>query len=86
MATCKLGEKGCWKDGKCHYIRDCENKVFTNADRIRAMSDEELNDLFHDIYDSGAYDAVSYGCGHQTNSFEWTIEWLQQPVGEDDYA
>ena len=42
MATCKLGEKGCWKDGKCHYIRDCENKVLTNADRIRAMSDEEL--------------------------------------------
>ena len=45
MAECKLGEKGCWKDGKCHYIRDCENKVFTNADRIRAMSDEELADV-----------------------------------------
>lgn len=53
-------------------------KPQTNADRIRAMSDEELNDLFHDIYDSGAYDAVSYGCGHQTNSFEWTMDWLQQ--------
>lgn len=55
-------------------------KPQTNADRIRAMSDEELNDLFHDIYDSGAYDAVSYGCGHQTNSFEWTMDWLQQPA------
>ena len=42
MVTCKLGEKGCWKDGKCHYSHDCENKVLTNADRIRAMSDEEL--------------------------------------------
>ena len=59
---------------KCNYI-----PVPTNADRIRAMSDEEMNDLFHDIYDSGAYDAVSYGCGYQTNSFEWTMEWLQQP-------
>ena len=52
----------------------------TNADRIQAMTDDELNDLFHDIYDSGAYDAVSYGCGHQTNSFEWTMDWLQQPA------
>ena len=52
----------------------------TNADRIRAMTDDELNDLFHDIYYSGAYDAVSYGCGHQTNSFEWTMDWLQQPA------
>ena len=43
MTTCKLGEKGCWKDGKCHYIHDCENKVLTNADRIRDMSDDELS-------------------------------------------
>ena len=41
-ATCLLGEKGCYKNGKCHYIGNCENKVLTNADRIRAMSDEEL--------------------------------------------
>ena len=60
---------------KCNYI-----PVPTNADRIRSMTDDELNDLFHDIYDSGAYDAVSYGCGHQTNSFEWTMDWLQQPA------
>ena len=55
-------------------------KPQNNADRIRAMTDDELNDLFHDIYDSGVYDAVSYGCGHQTNSFEWTMDWLQQPA------
>ena len=66
---------------ECDY-KDCPYRTepITNADRIRAMSDEELNDLFHDIYDSGAYDAVSYGCGHQTNSFEWTMDWLQQPA------
>ena len=61
--------------------RDCQHfREKTNADRIRSMTDDELNVLFHDIYDSGAYDAVSYGCGHQTNSFEWTMEWLQQPA------
>lgn len=59
----------------CQYF--CEK---TNADRIRAMTDDELNDLFHEIYNAGAYDAVSYGCGHQTNSFEWTMEWLQKPA------
>ena len=80
-----------WNDGKCKKFSDdkvtswcvegpCVEQILSNADRIRAMSDEELNDLFHDIYDSGAYDAVSYGCGHQTNSFEWTMDWLQQPA------
>ena len=80
MATCKLGEKGCWKDGKCHYRRDCENKVLTNADRIREMSDEELNEIFHEIYNAGEEDAVAYEWGQRTNSFEWTMDWLQQPA------
>ncbi len=44
VSTCKLGEKGCWSDGKCRITSNCENKVLTNADRIRAMSDEELAD------------------------------------------
>ena len=52
----------------------------TNADRIRAMSDEELNDLFNEIYNAGVEDAVSYEWGQRTNSFEWTMEWLQQPA------
>ena len=51
----------------------------TNADRIRAMSDEELNELFHEIYNAGAEDAVAYEWGQRTNSFEWTMEWLQKP-------
>ena len=51
MVSCKLGEKGCWKDGKCHYIHDCENKVLTNADRIRSMSDEELAEWFSTVTD-----------------------------------
>ena len=60
-------------------------KPQTNADRIRSMTDDELNDLFHEIYDAGAEDAVAYEWGQRTNSFEWTIEWLQQPAEEDDH-
>ena len=68
------------------WLEECfeiveDNK--TNADRIRAMSDEELNDLFHDIYNAGVDDAVSYEWGHRTNSFEWTMEWLQKSVEEE---
>ena len=57
---------------------DCEH--MTNADRIRNMTDEELNELFHDIYNAGAEDAVAYEWGQRANSFEWTMEWLQQPA------
>ena len=54
--------------------------INTNADKIRSMTDDELNDLFHEIYDAGVDDAVEYEWGHRTNSFEWTMEWLQKPA------
>ena len=50
-----------------------------NADKIRSMTDNELNELFHDIYNAGAEDAVAYEWGRRANSVEWTMEWLQQP-------
>ena len=59
-------------------------KTSTNADRIRSMTDDELNELFHEIYNAGAEDAVAYEWGQRTNSFEWTMEWLQQSAGEED--
>ena len=59
-------------------------KPYTNADLIRSMSDEELNDLFYEIYNAGVEDAVSYEWGQRTNSFEWTMEWLRQPAEETD--
>ena len=63
--------------------RDCQHFCEkTNADRIRAMSDEELNELFHEIYNAGAEDAVAYEWGQRTNSFEWTMDWLQQPANK----
>ena len=61
--------------------RDCQHfREKTNADRIRSMTDDELNDLFNDIYNAGVDDAVAYEWGHRTNSFEWTMEWLKQPA------
>ena len=61
----------------CQYF--CEK---TNADRIRSMTDDELNELFHEIYNAGAEDAVAYEWGQRTNSFEWTMDWLHQPAEE----
>ena len=55
-----------------------------NSNKIRSMTDDELNDLFHEIYDAGVDDAVAYECGQRTNSFEWTMDWLQQPAEEDN--
>ena len=55
-------------------------KPQTNADRIRSMSDDELNDLFYEIYNAGVEDASSYEWGQRTNNFEWTMDWLQMPT------
>ena len=71
-----------YKVEECNHT-DCPYRTepITNADRIRAMNDDELNDLFHEIYDAGVDDAVAYEWGQRKNSFEWTIEWLQHPAG-----
>ena len=61
--------------------RDCQHfREKTNADRIRSMTDDELNELFYDIYNAGAEDAVAYEWGQRKNSFEWTMDWLQKPA------
>lgn len=48
-------------DGVC--IDFDERKPQTNADKIRSMTDDELNDLFHEIYVAGVDDASSYEWG-----------------------
>ena len=67
--------------GECDQPETCAAyvPVITNAQKIRSMSDDELNELFHDIYNAGVDDASSYEWGQRTNSFEWTMDWLQQP-------
>ena len=44
-------------------------KPQTNADRIRSMSDDELNDLFYEIYNAGIEDASSYEWGATEKQF-----------------
>ena len=48
-------------------------KPYSNADRIRAMSDEELAMLLYEIgYDGG------------WGSLEGTLDWLRQPAEKSD--
>ena len=86
MPTCNI----CKYAGRPTYKSPCseckefskyeyENKK-TNADRIRSMTDDELNELFNEIYNAGEKDASAYEWGQRKNSFEWTMEWLQQPA------
>lgn len=63
----------CYDDGKCHYNGECGHKApLTNADRIRAMTDEELAKLL---------------CCTGWRMFEYKecLEWLKKPAEEDDH-
>ena len=75
-----------WNDGKCKKFSDdditswcvwnpCDSQTPSNADRIRSMSDEELDCFLH---------KVTYGmdeCPYEYGS-EKALEWLQQPAEE----
>ena len=67
-ANCTYFIRGECTASFCEYRR----KKQTNADRIRAMTDEELAEfLFQVGYDNG------WGMK------EYALEWLQQPAEED---
>ena len=52
--------------------------VRTNADRIRAMSDEELCDLLDEWWRMGANNDERLAYADER------LAWLQQPAGEED--
>ena len=94
FADSQIGQNVKWDNdidlNCCNCPTSTWNKYFvpltkekTNADSIRSMTDNELNELFHDIYNAGAEDTVAYEWGQRTNSFEWTMEWLKQSVEEE---
>jgi hypothetical protein len=60
-------------DGNEHfdYERDYEPKPITNADRIRAMSDEELSEFLDDVRDD-------WGCSYYPHFVEDWLDWLKQ--------
>lgn len=65
--ACKLARK-----------RECPDVVFTNADRIRSMSDEELLDFMVKIIGN------AYMCKIlRTEPMFCTLDWLRQPAEED---
>ena len=78
-----------YKVEECNQT-DCPYRTepTTNADRIRAMSDEELAELFGSIVDNGM--SCSLICGNldnckRNNSIERIcknhyLEWLKQPA------
>lgn len=77
--TCKAD---CHNAGTTSKIVDCSQykpgRVLTNADRIRAMTDEELLDFMKKSV------ANAYMCKiMRTEPMFLTLDWLQQPVKED---
>ena len=61
--------------------KDCRKRVFTNADRIRAMSDEELAEFLCGVFDEDECDG-KYICGVTIAGYDqYKIdEWLKQPA------
>ena len=55
----------------------------TNADRIRAMSDEELSYLLQAVYGDGMKDGLGREItGDWAQAGSWTV-WLSQPAKEE---
>ena len=54
------------------FSREAKRRVRTNADRIRAMTDEELAEYFADMAHEDIYDDPG----------AWFV-WLQKPAQED---
>ena len=89
-ATCKLGTKGCYGDGKCYALGDCENKIVTNADKIRAMSDEELAMFFtkreldqavqRKVAVEGYALTATFISSLTQSAFAAWVHWLRSPV------
>ena len=77
--TCITCKADCHNAGTTSRIVECSQykpgRILTNADRIRAMSDEELSDW-------AINKAPSIGKRY-TDSRLWLLNWLQQPAEED---
>lgn len=49
-----------------------------HKERIKIMSDDDLWELFVEIYRAGESDAISYEWGIRQNTFIWDDKWLNQ--------
>ena len=51
-ATCKLGDKGCYGNGRCHWLGNCDNKIISNGDMVRHKPNKELAAIIMCPYDT----------------------------------
>lgn len=68
--------------GVCRY-EELENRKMTNADRIRAMSDEELVSFLLKIFGNGCFGEGMFPyhpCPKDRNCKNCGLDWLQQPA------
>ena len=84
------------KDGKCRKFSDdtvisycvmgpCSEQKLSNADRIRAMTDEELAEFLAEEQfriANTVFQTVGYGLEKQV-IYAQRLDWLQQPAEED---
>ena len=64
--------------------KDCSTcKQDTNADRIRAMTDEELANFFGRYGFCNGIIPMSYCATQKECSLACVVNWLQRPVKED---
>ena len=89
MSNCKLCLADCAFSGKDMKKGTCKGYIpMTNADRIRAMSDEELAEFISRI-EIGDFGQQVYGktfcdmCKDQYECDDCRLWWLQQPAEED---
>ena len=71
------------KTCECTCSVTCNPDIITNADRIRAMSDEELAKLLLDGCRGSKCDSQPQNEYGSVNCFECRIKWLQHPAEED---
>lgn len=89
MSNCKLCLADCAFKGKDMKKGNCKGYIpMSNADRIRAMSDEELSEFISRI-EIGDFGQQVYGktfcdmCKGQYECDDCRLWWLQQPAEED---
>lgn len=98
MTNCKYITKNgrCGLKGSYAYRHGCIGEdmcrcrePMTNADRIRAMSDEELATFISEIADECERNTECnqhcYGCDIEYCVRESCLKWLQHPAEEDDH-